>query len=320
MKTIAFVLIFISPPFIKNYLLRWLCSAKIGKHVHVGWFSAVAGEKIEIGDYSTIRPLTIIKLDGKLQIGNYSEISSFTLIYGSSDLILGDQCYIGPQCLINVDEVVIINNESALGARCMVFTHGSFYPYTEGYWVKLNGVNLGSRVWCAAGVFIHPGVEIGNNTFVNSGSVVTQSLPADSIVEGNPAQVVYPMDRVKREMTPKRVDLALEKILHEFAEIGLRRELKITAKQKSRRELQLDWKGKTYKVMIVPSTIDGGDMFNFDQKARYIFLVNQPNWTAPEGSLSFDIPHHSTRYNSDPIHSAFRRFALRYYGLKFKDG
>lgn len=318
MKSIAFILIFISPPFLKKLLLRWFFSAQMGDHVHIGWFSAIMADKINLGEYSTIRPLTLVKLEGKFHLGAYSEISSFTLIYGSSDLFIGDQCYIGPQCLINVDEVVEIEHESALGARCMVFTHGSFYPYTEGYWVKLAGVHLGSRVWCAAGVFIHPGIEIGKNTFVNSGSVVSQSLPPESIAEGNPARVVYPMNRVKRDMSSKHVDLALEKVLQEFAEICLQRELKIESVQTSRRELRFYWKGKPYVVMIIPSTIDVNNVLELDRKARYIFLSNCQKWIAPEGSLIFDLVHMRARYHSDPIHSAFRRFALRYFGMKFK--
>lgn len=318
MRGIAFVLVFISPPFLKKLWLRLFFSAKLGKHTYIGWFSAVIGNKIELEDYSSIKPLTLIKLDGDFHLGAYSEISSFTLVYGSSDLFIGDQCYIGPQALINVDEPVIIENESALGARCMVFTHGSFFPYTEGYWVKLAGVHLGSRVWCAAGVFIHPGVEIGNNTFVNSGSVVNQSLPSDSIVEGNPAKVVYSMSRVKREMTSKHVDLALEKVLHEFAEIGLKRELKIKSIQKTQRSLEFNWKGKQYRVVIIPSTIENAELLKFDKQTRHILLCNSLSCDFPDDALIFDVVHMRARYLPDPIHSAFRRFALRYFGMKFK--
>lgn len=318
MKGIGFVLIFISPPFLKKLWLRLFCSAKVGKHVSIGWFSSIMGDEIELEEYSVIKPLTLIKLDGDFHLGAYSEISSFNLIYGSSDFFIGDECYIGPQCLINVDEPVNIGNQSALGARCMIFTHGSYYPYTEGYWVKLAGVHLGTRVWCAAGVFIHPGVEIGNNTFVNSGSVVSQSLPPESIAEGNPAQVIYSMSRVKREMTPKHVDIALEKVLQEFAEIGLGRGLKIKSIQKTQRTLKFDWKRKHYCVMIIPSTIEKSEPLNFDQQTHYIFLVNSLNWKGPDRGLVFDIVQMRTTYHADPIHSAFRRFALRYFGMKFR--
>jgi len=39
-----------------------------------------------------------------------------------------------------------MGNVSAIGPKCMVFTHGSFLPYIEGYWVKLEGVTIGEHV------------------------------------------------------------------------------------------------------------------------------------------------------------------------------
>ena len=125
MRTLLLGLIFVSPPFLKKLLLRWLCRAKIGHRAHIGWFSSVMGRRIELGTHSIVLPFTLIKLAGEVRLGNYSEISSFTLIYGSSCLVTGDHSYIGPQSLINADEEVHIGHGSALGPRSMVFTHGS---------------------------------------------------------------------------------------------------------------------------------------------------------------------------------------------------
>ena len=110
------------------------------------------------------------------------------LIYGAVDFTVGAHSYIGPQSLINADEDVHIGNRSALGPRCMVFMHGSFFPYTEGYWVKFSRVAIDDNVWCAAGVFIHPGIEIGNDVFVNSRSVLAQDFPSGAVMEGFPAR------------------------------------------------------------------------------------------------------------------------------------
>jgi acetyltransferase-like isoleucine patch superfamily enzyme len=316
---LLFGLIFISPPGLKILLLKWFAKAKIGKEAQIGWFSALMGGQVELGEYSIIRPFTLIKLNGEVKLGDYAEISSFNLIYGSSSLSVGDGSYIGPQSLINADEPVRLGDNSALGPRSMVFTHGSFLPYTEGYWVKLAGVTVGDKVWCAAGVFLHPGVEVGDDSFVNSRSVVTQSIPPGSVVEGNPAKVIYPMERVKRKMSPKRVDAALDQILRDFAELSLRRELGITTIEETKYQLCFKWHGVEYRVVLVPSTGEMPDFKTEAAQARQIFVVNCPEWSPLVSTPIFDLATMQTLFDSDAIHTALRLFMLRYYGIRFRN-
>jgi acetyltransferase-like isoleucine patch superfamily enzyme len=318
MRMIVFGLVLISPPFVKKLLLKWFCKGQFGKHASIGWFSALCGNKISMGEYSVVKPFTLINLSGDIQFDAYSEISSFCLIYGSSSLSVGEGSYVGPQSLINVEENVVIGKQSAIGARGMIFTHGSFLPYTEGYFIKLDGVTLGDRVWCAAGVFISPGVSIGSNTFVNSGAVVTQSISENSIAEGNPAKIIYPMDRVKRVMSPRHVDLALERILQEYAELCLKREFKIEMERTTRSELQFAWKGKYYRIKIISSKgdIEARETVN---PYRDILIVNRPNYTPAKMDIILDLQTMQTPFGQDPIQESLRIFMLRYFGLRFRD-
>jgi len=50
-------------------------------------------------------------------------------------------------------------------------------------------VTIGNNVWIGAGVNILPGVNIGDNTVIAAGSVVTKDIPADCVAAGNPAVV-----------------------------------------------------------------------------------------------------------------------------------
>jgi acetyltransferase-like isoleucine patch superfamily enzyme len=317
MSAILLGLVFVSPPFLKKLLLRWFRRAHIHPRAQIGWFSAVMGRRIELGAHSVVRPFTLIHLSGDVTLKAYAEISSFTLVYGASSLSVGEGSYIGPQSLINAEEAVRIGDGSALGARSMVFTHGSFLPYTEGYWVKMAGVTLGDKVWCAAGVFLHPGAEIGDNSFVNSRAVVSGAIPPGSVVEGNPAKVVYPMERVQRKMSPRHVDLAVEHILREFAEIGLRRELGVEPVVESARVLRCRWRGVNYRIALIACNHTAIEAPS--SEARQIFVVNQTNWSAPPGALVLDLTTLQTRFISDPIHTALRLFMLRYYGVRFRD-
>lgn len=314
---LIFGLVLISPPFLKKWLLRWGLGAEIDSKASLGWFSAVSARRIKLGRHSVIRPLTVIRLDGDLTIGDYAEVSSFNLIYGSSSLTIGEGSYVGPQCLINADEPVLMGAGSALGPRSMVFTHGSFLPYTEGYWVKLAGVTLGDKVWCAAGVFLHPGTEIGGNSFVNSMAVVSGAIPPGSVVEGNPAKVVYPMERVQRKMTARQVDVLVERMLSDFAERCLRRELKLKAVAATPHKLQFQWRGRSYAIVMVPST--NAEVPALSKNERGLFLVNCTDWQRPANALVFDVIRQTTPYVRDPMHTSLRLFLLRYYGVRFKE-
>ena len=45
-------------------------------------------------------------------------------------------------------------------------------------------------VWIGGGVIILPGVTIGKNSVIGAGSVVTRSVPGNSLAFGNPCKVV----------------------------------------------------------------------------------------------------------------------------------
>ena len=55
-------------------------------------------------------------------------------------------------------------------------------------------VSIGSNVWIGGGALILPGVSIGDNSVVGSGSVVTRDLPDNVLAMGNPARVVRQLD------------------------------------------------------------------------------------------------------------------------------
>lgn len=318
MNVLLFILVFASPPFLKPHLLRWLGGAQIGKHVKIGWFASVVGRQIAIGDHSEIRALTLIRCDGDIAIGRYAIISSFILVYGAASFRVGDHSYIGPQSLINVEEDVTIGKRSALGARCMVFTHGSFFPYTEGYWVKFGRVTIGDNVWCAAGVFIHPGVEIGNHVFVNSRSVLTQDVPAGAVMEGFPAKQVAELARLKRSMTPRRVDAAARQILGHFAEVALRRGMQIVVREDSASQISFSYRGRAYVVRCIAS--DGPEpTAGPNGGTNTILLVNRPGWMPPAGisrPMIIDLATARTHPWRDKIHHELCLFLRRYYGIQ----
>lgn len=55
-------------------------------------------------------------------------------------------------------------------------------------------VSIGKGAWIGANVIILPGVNIGENSVVGAGSVVTRSIPPRVVACGNPARIVKWLD------------------------------------------------------------------------------------------------------------------------------
>ncbi len=51
-------------------------------------------------------------------------------------------------------------------------------------------IRVGHHVWIGAGVNVLPGVTIGDNVVIGSGSVVTKDIPSNSVAVGNPCRVI----------------------------------------------------------------------------------------------------------------------------------
>lgn len=315
LHTLIFALLFVLPPAIKPWVLRVCCGATIGRHVQIGWFASVMGRTITLGDHCAIRSLTLIRCDGDIAVGRYALVSSFTLVYGAKGLRLGDHSYIGPQCLINTEEEVSIGAWSALGARCMVYTHGSFLPYTEGYWVRFGPVTLGDYVWCAAGVFLQPGSEVGDNSFVNSRSVVSGSLPPGSVAEGNPAKVVGDMARMQRAMTPRRRDAAAAHMLRHFSELVLKHGSGLSVADLEG-ALQFVSGGQAYTIVIAEA--HGPPPGARPAAGRTIWLVSRPGWRPPAPDLWLDLDRRLMTGARDNIYVELVLFLKRYYGVQLE--
>ncbi|RKD86403.1 sugar O-acetyltransferase [Mangrovibacterium diazotrophicum] len=55
-------------------------------------------------------------------------------------------------------------------------------------------IKIENNVWIGGGVIILPGVTIGENSVIGAGSVVTKSIPANSVAVGNPCKVIRKID------------------------------------------------------------------------------------------------------------------------------
>lgn len=98
-------------------------------------------------------------------------------------------------------DLITIEDYVSLAGGVYILTHSN--PTTplreilgESYHV-LSPVHIKRGAWVAINVVILPGVTIGENSIVASGSVVMKDVPPYTIVGGAPAKVLKKIDRVK---------------------------------------------------------------------------------------------------------------------------
>ena len=150
---------------------------KLGKNVKI--FSFVNLYGCEIGDNTKLG--TFVEVQKNATIGRNCKISSHTFI--CEGVMIGDNVFIG-------HNVTFINDPYPRS------TTKAGKLQTEEDWICVpthvqNGASIGS------GATLLCGISIGENSIVGAGSVVTEDVPADTIVAGNPARILRKIDESK---------------------------------------------------------------------------------------------------------------------------
>jgi acetyltransferase-like isoleucine patch superfamily enzyme len=79
-------------------------------------------------------------------------------------------------------------------------------PYKYQKMFRIAPIKIKRGCWIGQNVVILPGVEIGEFTIIGANSVVTRSLPKQSIAVGAPAKVVKKWDKQSQEWLPVESD------------------------------------------------------------------------------------------------------------------
>lgn len=113
----------------------------------------------------------------------------FHFSYGIN-ISFGDNCYVNYNCNFIDDGKIIIGNNVLIGANVTIATVG--HPINPNFreFMYTEPVTIEDNCWIGSGVIINSGNTIGKNTVIGSGSVVTKSIPENSVAYGNPCRVV----------------------------------------------------------------------------------------------------------------------------------
>ncbi len=86
-----------------------------------------------------------------------------------------------------------IGNDFWLGHYSQIIAHDASTKKKLGY-TKVSNVIIGNSVFIGANCIVLPGVTIGDDVVIGSGSVVTKAIPSNSVAVGNPAKVICSLD------------------------------------------------------------------------------------------------------------------------------
>lgn len=104
---------------------------------------------------------------------------------------VGNNFFAGYNCTILDMAEVRIGDDCMIAPNVGIYTAGhSVEPKDRnksGYGIP---ISIGNNVWIGGSCVILPGVNIGDNSIVAAGSVVTKDVPSNTIVAGNPAKIL----------------------------------------------------------------------------------------------------------------------------------
>ena len=119
------------------------------------------------------------------KIGKGVHIYPNVSIWAPWNLILKDECGIANRVTLYSQDIIELGERSVISQDSYICT-GSHDYTKKGQPVITAPILIGKNCWLAAGVFIHPGVAIGDGAVIGARSVVNKNMPSWTVCSGHP--------------------------------------------------------------------------------------------------------------------------------------
>jgi len=173
---------------------------------------------VTIGACTEIKDGALINSFKSITIGDRSIIDRDVRIAGmqseKSEIEIGSDCAVLYRSYLNTTRKISIGNNVGIGGYCLIFTHSAWQNALEGGLFKFSDVIIEDSVWIPWNVTVLPGITIGKNTIIGTGSVVTKSLPESVFAAGSPAKIIS--RRENQPLTYERKNSIMLEILSDF--------------------------------------------------------------------------------------------------------
>src|SRR5262249_32645799 len=108
-------------------------------------------------------------------------------------LVLGERVFINTGATVVASHSIVVGDDCLIGDLVAIFDT-NHHPMQPSRPTRRAPVRLGNNVWIGRAAIILPGVTIGDHAVIAAGSVVTDDVPARTLVAGVPARPIRTLD------------------------------------------------------------------------------------------------------------------------------